>query len=89
MVTTTTGEQTTPKKRGRPAKYAVKLQPAKETKARGSEFQKLTREYSKDTIVRAFVNLRRKLFTEGEPVDQMTLSIKKRISDLQSKGGMH
>ena len=87
MVTQASGETVTGKKRGRPSKQAqvpIKVPQAKEGE-RGTDFQRLTKAHMKDTIVRAFVNLRRRLFVEGEPVDVMTNSIKKRISDLQSK----
>ncbi len=78
------------KKRGRPARKPIILAiPKEEAKTRGkSEFTRLVMAYRTDTIVRAFVNLRRKLFLEGENVDQMTASIRKRISDLQNRGNV-
>ena len=72
---------------------AATIREAKKAKEEGkekgkSEFARLVAAHRTDTIVRAFVNLRRKLFVEGESVDQMTASIRKRISDLQSRGNV-
>jgi hypothetical protein len=89
MVTQATAETTTGKKRGRPAKTALPtLRIEAATKGeRGTDFQRLIKAHSKDTIVKGFAALRFKLYKEGEPVDEMTRSIKKRIADLQAKGG--
>jgi hypothetical protein len=90
MVTQTTGEQTTGKRRGRPKKDAapvLKAPPAQKGE-RGSDFERLVKAHSKDTIVKAFFSLRRKLFKEGSPVDAITAQLSRRISDIQSKGNI-
>jgi hypothetical protein len=92
MVTNATAETSTKevKKRGRPKKYGVALkipQVAPGAAAvKGTTFQKLIKAYSSDTLVKGFAGLRRKLFNSGEPVDQITQSLKRRIADMQSAG---
>ncbi len=90
MVTQATPTAETPKKRGRPAKVqvpAVKA-PPREKGEKGSDFERTVKAHSKDTIVKAFASLRKKLFKEGQPVDSITAQLQRRISDLQSKGNV-
>jgi hypothetical protein len=89
MATQATGEQVTGRKRGRPSK-AEKLASLKASAPalrgeKGSDFERLVKAHSGDTIVKAFASLRKKLFKAGEPVDQMTNQLTRRLSDLQSK----
>lgn len=53
-----------------------------------TDFARMVEPYKKDTIVRAFVGLRKKLFSQGSSVDQITNMLRKRCEELSVKGNV-